>query len=129
MCVCESLFLTFILRVSTNHWFCIGSDWVPWFYNCVCVVYKSVNTIHSYRKMKGKLRFTQLMPFCSHCWFLFIYLFIIIIIFSNSLGFNDCWLCYVDFFCWCLAEMKTQRIKVNIQAESKPEKNELKKKE
>ena len=30
--------------------------------------------------MKGKLRFTQLMPFCSHCWFLFIYLFIYLLL-------------------------------------------------
>ena len=27
--VCESIFLIFILGVSTNHWFCIKCDWSP----------------------------------------------------------------------------------------------------
>ena len=29
VCVCESLFLIFILGVTTNYWFCIKCNWSP----------------------------------------------------------------------------------------------------
>ena len=34
VCVCESLFLIFILGVTTNHWFCVRCDWSP-----ICLIH------------------------------------------------------------------------------------------